>query len=358
MNISLNKRGPIAFPFFSKPLIKQSELPTLLTRIATLLSEGYTFAHSVEMLLPYHVKNYYPVQQQIQEILQNGGSVTEVFQLFGLEKHYLISIELAEVTGQLIETIGIVAKQLIFQQQAKKKLIKVLSYPLVLFSFLIFLFLAFRTYFLPNMSSVLTARVNEQGSKSMEWSSFFLHIPDFIVAIVGFTIFVVMLFYLYIKKKRIDLQLELLFRMPFISLFSRLLLTRQLARNLGNLLLAGLSIQQAFDFLENQQHQKQIAYVAKVLQQRIILGDSLASSVQIVGYFYPKFEQFIAHGEASGLLGRELILYCELLDEKLYKTIERILAVIQPAMFIVIAICVIAAYLSILLPMYDVIEFI
>lgn len=80
--------------------------------------------------------------------------------------------------------------------------------------------------------------------------------------------------------------------------------------------------------------------------------------MEIVGFFYPKFEHFIAHGEASGLLGRELILYCELLDEKLQKIIERMLAIIQPLLFVIIAICVIAAYLSILIPMYDVIDFI
>ena len=358
MNIPLFKESVWNKPLFQKAVIKPSELSTLLERTATLLCEGYTFADSIEMLLPYHIKDYIPIQQQVKAILHSGGSVTQVFMYLGLDKQYLVSIELAEVSGRLHETIQLVSKQLTFQQTAKAKLIKVLSYPVLLFCFLVLLFLAFRTYFLPNMSSVLSSRVDKASTTSIEWSTFFLHIPDMIVLFCLVIVILLFVFVMYVKKKRIDLQLNLLFRIPYISLIWRLLLTRQFSRNLGNLLLAGLSLQQAFEHLKLQEHQQQMAYVAQVLQQRIVYGDSLAHAVQAVGYFYPKFNHFIAHGEASGLLGRELILYCELLDEKLEKWIGKLLAVIQPLLFIVIAVCVIAAYLSILLPMYDVIDFI
>lgn len=358
MNIPLFKASVWNKPLFQKAVIKPAELPTLLNRIAILLEEGYTFAHSIDMLLPYHVKDYTSVQQEVKSILHNGGSVTQVLLHLGLDKQYLVSVELAEVSGRLNETIQVVAKQLTFQQQAKSKLIKVLAYPLLLFSFLLCLFLAFRTYFLPNMSSVLSSRVNDAPMTSMEWSTFFLHVPDMIVFVCSFIAIALFFFVLYVKKKRVDLQLNLLFRIPYVSLAWRLILTRQFSRNLGNLLLAGLSLQQAFEHLKLQEHQQQLAYIAQVLQQRIVFGDSLAHAVKAVGYFYPKFEHFIAHGEASGLLGRELILYCELLDEKLERWIGKLLAIIQPLLFVVIALCVIAAYLSILLPMYDVIDFI
>src|SRR5690606_30744790 len=141
--------------------------------------------------------------------------------------------------GKLSEAIGLGAKPLVFQQQAKTKLLKVMSYPLILFTFLILLFLAFRTYFLPNMSSVITSRVHSESSVSIQWSTFFLHMPDYIVAIgIAFGIILSIVVY-QIRKKRIELQLHLLFKIPFVGLFWRLFLTRQFARHLGNLLLAG-----------------------------------------------------------------------------------------------------------------------
>lgn len=356
MNIPLSK----SFTSFShvKSSIKITEYPTFLSRMSTLLREGYTFAHCIEMLLPYHVKNYKYYQQEISTILHNGGSAAQVFKILGLDKQYLVSIELAEMTGTLQESFDIVAQQLAFQQETKSKLLKVLMYPFVLFVFLIFLFIAFRTYFLPSMASMVTSRVDGSSSTSIQWSKFFLHMPDYIIAVSMFVSFAIATFVFYIRKRRVDLQLKLLFKLPFIGLFWRLVLTRQFSRVLGNLILAGFSLQQALEHMKNQAHQKQLAFVSEILQDRIIFGDTLAQSVRNVGCFYPKFDQFVSHGEASGLLGRELILYCDLLNDRLQSTIQKVLAIIQPLLFIIIALCVIAAYLSILIPMYDVIDFI
>ena len=358
MNIPLSKNKSFLQIISAKPSIKISEFPTFLNRMSTLLGEGYTFGHCIEMLLPYHVRNYKYFQLEISEALHNGGSAVHVFQILKLDKQYLVSIELAEMTGNLQETVAIVAQQLTFQQEAKSKFFKVLMYPVVLFSFLIFLFIAFRTYFLPNITSMVTSRMDSSSSTSIRWSKFFLHMPDYIIGSFICLGIAIAIFVIYVRKKRVDLQLKLLFRLPFIGLFWRLMLTRQFSRVLGNLLLAGFSLQQALEYMKSQTHQKQIAFVSRVLQERVIFGDTLAQSVRNVGCFYPKFDQFVSHGEASGLLGRELILYCELLNGRLQSTIQRLLAVIQPLLFIIIAICVIAAYLSILIPMYDVIDFI
>lgn len=337
---------------------KVNQLPEFISRISVLLSEGYKLLDCISMLLPYHLKSYQRCQQQIEEILSTGGGTTEIFRLLGLKKQYLVAVELAEVTGKLAETLEQISKQITFQADMQKKFGKVLMYPALLFVFIMGLFIAFRTYFLPNMTSMLSSRSQGEQTTSIQWAKFFLHLPDYFI-MLGITGVLLLIFSaVYIQRKRVDIQLNILFKIPFIGLLWRLILTRQFARSLGNLLLTGFSLQSALDYLQKQTHQKQLAYVAEVIQARLIYGDSLCQSVQLLGYFYPKFEQFIAHGEASGLLGRELIIYCELLDAKLQNTIQLITSVIQPAMFIIIAACVIAAYLSILLPMYNLLDFI
>lgn len=358
MNLPLlSKRFPNG-KFLNYRSTRVADFPTFLERMGELLKEGYTFAHCIQMLLPFHMKRYEEKQQKVSEILQDGGGATRVLKLLGLEKQYLVSIELAELTGQLADTVQIVSKQLAFQHEMKSKLVKVLSYPVLLFGFLLLLFLAFRTYFLPNISTMVTSRAQDNTSTSVQWSTFFLHMPDYIIVLVAGAFIFVALFIMYIKRKRVDLQLILLFKIPLLGHFWKLILTRHFSRVLGNLLLAGFSLQHALEHLRKQEHQNQIAYVAQELQAKIILGDSLANAVQIDGYFYPKFEHFIAHGEASGMLGRELILYCELLDKRLQSTIRLLLTIVQPLLFMIIAACVIAAYLSILIPMYDVLDFI
>ena len=356
MYLSLPKTLKQTILFKKQP--KVTQVPEFLQRIATLLTEGYTFADCIEMLLPYHVKKYNHWQKIVQQTLQNGGGTTQVFQLFGIDRQYLVAIELAEATGQLAETLHLVAKQLKFNTEMKDKFIKLLTYPALLFVFLISLFIAFRTYFLPNMSAMISSRAQGEQTSSIQWSKFFLHMPDYFLVIgcVGAISFAGI--YMYIKRKRVDIQLHLLFKLPLISYFWRLILTRQFARSLGNLLLTGFSLQAALDQLKTQQHQSQLAYVAEIIQHRLIFGDSLEQTIRQLGFFFPKFEQFVGHGEVSGMLGRELILYCELLDQRLQSIIRTVMAIIQPLLFAMIAACVIAAYLSILLPMYNLLDFI
>lgn len=335
-----------------------TQLPDLLKRMSKLLEEGYAFPHCIEMLVPYHVKNYQSMEEYVQAVLKGGGGPVQIMEIFGLDKQYLVAIQLAEITGNLSETLRQVAEQLHFHTEMKKKLIKVVSYPVALFIFLIALFIAFRTYFLPNMSSMVSSRAQGEETSSIQWATFFLHMPDYFLVLLFLLMLALFSVWQYIQRKRIDLQLNILFKIPLIGHFWRLLLTRQFARSLGSLLQTGFSLQQALDYLKVQHHQKQLAYVAERVQQRVIYGDSLQASVVLLGYFYPRFQQFVAHGEASGLLGRELMLYSELLDERIQAIIQIILAIIQPLMFIVIAVCVIAAYLSILIPMYNLLEFV
>lgn len=338
--------------------IKVVGLPQLMSRVSTLLNEGYTFAECIEMLLPYHVKQYVEWQHSFQQAFLEGAGPPKVFQLLGVERQYLVGIELAETTGTMSETLSVLAVQMQFNRKMKERFAKLLIYPTFLFVFLVGLFIAFRMYFLPNVEKMVFSRTTSENVSSIQWSKFFLHVPDYIIIGSCLLIGVITVFLSYLSRKRVDFQLTLLLKLPFINYFWRLLLTRQFSRSLGNLLMTGFSLQLALEQLMKQQHQKQLAYIATELKQRIIYGSSLAEAVQVIGYFFPKFEQFIVHGERSGLLDRELILYSELLDEKLRNFINSATKILQPMLFIIIAICVIAAYLSILLPMYNLLDMI
>ncbi|MEO4052398.1 competence type IV pilus assembly protein ComGB [Solibacillus sp. CAU 1738] len=336
--------------------IQVRQLPDFFLRMSTLLEEGYTFADCIAMLLPYHVKNYTYWEELIYNAFRDGAGPTKIFQLFGVDRQFLVAIQLAETTGLLASTLRVVAHQMEFQENMKTRLIKLLMYPILLFIFLGGLFIAFRLYFLPNIEQMVYSRTPTEKASSIQWTKFFLHVPDYFVVIFVCAVAMIVGGFLYIQRKRVDIQLHLLFRLPLIGYCWRLVLTRQFARSLGNLLVTGMSLQQSLEQLKEQMIQSQLAYVASVIERRIIFGDSLANSVKALSFFFPHFEQFIDHGEKSGLLGRELLIYAELLDEKLETILKSATLFVQPILFLVIAICVIAAYLSILLPMYQLLD--
>lgn len=345
-----------AFPFFRQKKMRIVQLPQLLTRTSTLLEEGYTFAECIEMLVPYHVKNSFEWESELEQAFRDGAGPSAIFGLMGMKRQHLLSVELAEMTGNLSRTLCTVGEQIRFSEETRHRMIKLLVYPAFLFILIVGLFIAFRIKFLPNIQQMLFTRAGYTESSSIQWSKFFLHMPDYIITMALVVGVLLAAGFVYVSRKRVDLQLAIFLKVPFIRYYWRLLITRQFSRMLGELLLSGFSLQAALEHLMEQPHQKQIAYIASWVRQRVVYGDSLAQAVVLSDFFYPRFDQFIAHGELSGLLGRELILYAELLDSKLQNGIKITTKTIQPLLFIIIAICIVAAYLSILLPMYNMLD--
>lgn len=334
-------------------------MPQFLNRMSTLLEEGYTFSDSIHMLLPYHVHNNDFWFKTIEEKLRNGESVIEIFKFLSIPKHFLISIQIAEENGDLAKTLKLIAQQMDFQQTMKKKLSKLLMYPIFLLLFLVAIFVGFRTYFMPNIEQIVHSRTSsEDMSASFDVSNFLLYFPEIILFSTIFITIISILIFIFIKKRPVTYQIKIFTSMPIIRYFFKLHLTKQFSRMIGSLLIGGFSLQQALEILKEQQLNRYLKYLAINIESKIIYGDSLSNAVQFSGYFFPKFQEFIKHGEKSGYLGREMLIYSDLLEDKMESFLRTGLSFVQPLFFIIIALSIIAAYISILLPMYNIIEII
>lgn len=337
---------------------KVYQLPSFLNRISTLLNEGYTFPDSLYMLLPYHVDNPAEMRNIVEDKLRNGEGLIEILQCFPIPKHFLIAIRISEENGKLAQCLHSISQQLDFSEQMRKKVIHLLSYPILLTIVLMSIFFAFRLYFLPNITEILQSRIDTSRNSTVFISSIFLRLPDVMFFAFVCVLCLIIISIYFIKRQNVQKQLILMLKIPIVSYFFRMHITNQFARTLGDLLAGGFSLQHALTILQNQQLNKTLAYVSNEIERHVIYGESLSSAVYNLGWFSPKFEEFIRHGEKSSYLGRELLIYSELIEEKLQQLVKKGVSIIQPLFFIIIALSIIAAYLSILLPMYELIEII
>lgn len=342
---------------FRKSNGRVKQIPSLFNRMSSLLDEGYTFSDSINMLLPYHVENVENWRGKIQEKLRRGDDVVEILQSLAVPTQYLMAIKIAQENGEMALALKNAAMQMEFNEKMRKKLINLLAYPVLLIVILTSVFIAFRKYFLPNIIEIISSSTNENSS-SINVAIMFLHLPDILFIVAGLTFSILIFFSFYIKKQSIKKQINILLKIPIVSYFYKLQITRHFSSVLGGLLVAGFSLQQALTVIQDQQLNKTLSYVTTVIEKSVKYGESLSSAVSIMTMFFPKFEDFIKHGEKSGYLGRELLIYSELLDEKLQSIIKTGIALVQPLFFLIIGICIAVAYLSILLPMYEVIEII
>ncbi|MBK3494007.1 type II secretion system F family protein [Viridibacillus sp. YIM B01967] len=327
-----------------------------MKKMSVLLEEGYTFRNALSMLLPHHVEEVSEVESLIEEKFRSGSNMSEILQLLGFQKNYLMTVHVAEQQGRVVRALDTIARQMKTKEETQKRLQKLMAYPAILFVFLVMLFFAFRTYFLPNMSSMMLSREGDVNMSKLTLSSFFLHIPDVLIIAACVSILFAFFTWKTISKKEVDYQMIVYLKIPILCRWFRLQLTRQFAYELGGLLESGLSMQDSLSILKQQDLQPFMAEIAGKIRGRVIFGESLSTAVNQMKIFQKGFNVYIVHGEEGGNLGRELQIYSDFLTDRTETNMTKLLAIVQPLLFCIIALCILGAYLAILLPMYEMME--
>jgi competence protein ComGB len=350
----IHKKNWIDKLSFKKP--KQIKEPAqLLKKLSVLLEEGYTFSDSLFMLMPHHLKHKPEMEEKVKKQLRNGASMTEVLSLLGYPKIYLMTILVAEQYGKTIRVLKTVANQMKKKEENKQRFVKLMTYPIILFFFLIVLFLAFRSYFLPNMSLMMNNQTTEDRF-DLKLSTFFLHLPDLFMILAALLMILLWISVYWLSRKTIDDQIQFILKIPIVNRQFKLHMTRQISYELGGLIESGMSMQDGLHILQKQSLQPYLSEVAEKIKKRIIYGDSLSTAINKEKFFYKGFAEHVLHGEQGGNLGRELQIYSEFLTNRTETNIQRVLALVQPILFVIVALCILGAYLAILLPMYKMMD--
>lgn len=340
-----------------RPLLKNKEQPFFIEKLSTLLKEGYSLSDSLNMLIPHHLNQIEDIENSIHAQLIEGKGLCDILNYLGIKEQYLMSLYVAEQSGTVNNALLMVAKKMKNTTQNRAQLVKLTSYPIFLFIFLIVIFVSFRSYFLPNMETMVYAQT-KNSTIQLTISNLLLHLPDFLFALVGVMTVIILVFLHYVKSKKTGEQLLIYYKIPLLNRLLKLQLTRLIAYELGTLLESGFSLQSSLKLLSKQNHQKLVAYNATLLLTEISQGESLAAAVLSNPYFHGEFYTFVDHGERSGNLGKELQILSEFMVNRIGTRLEKALNIVQPVLFFIIAICILGAYISIMLPMYDMINYV
>ena len=337
----------------NKKLMKPAEF---LGRLSVLLQEGYTFHEGLILILPYHTKEYEERLEQVEMDLKMGYGVSHILKGLGFGKSIMLPIVIAEVDGNLIRALKEVANRVNRKVEKQKQIRKLLAYPSVLFSFLLILLVVFKQFFLPNFEALTVMRANEDGGFVQLLPKIVSTIPDLllITAIVGAVIFI--LTRIWLKKLTPSQVLHYVLKVPGLKTFYSEMKTRDFASELGSLLQSGLSMQSALSVLTEQTEDPILSVITSRLSEQVIYGESLHQAIRLTDGLSPRLADFAKHGADTGYLPKELLLYSEHTSEQLEEKANQWLTILQPALFGILAVCILLSYLSILLPVYKMID--
>lgn len=327
----------------------------LLKRLAVLMTEGYLLPVALKLLLPMHTKRIADADSGITSILKEGGNAADIFKFLGFKDNVLFPIEIAEHHGRLASSIDNIAKSFDRTEGVKVKLRNLLVYPVSLLFFTSMLFLFFRTNYVPNLEDLMSSLQSSEENASAV-PVYLLNLPDIFIGILAVSGAIAFLYWTTVRKLPPELQIKAYLAIPLVNNYMRLYWSQIFAGELGTLLHSGISLQEALLLLQNQRFHGIVQFMAGKAHDEIRVGEELSEAVKRQGFFSFDMPSFIQHGELTGHLGKELILYSEVLMERIERQTQQLLKVIQPLFFLIIAACIVGAYLAILLPMYNLVH--
>lgn len=330
------------------------ERAQFLMRLSALMAEGYLFPVALTLLLPMHTPRVDDALAGMDRILKGGGNAAEVLKFLGFRERVLFPVEIAEFHGRLSEAIKGIAAGFKRTQDVQKKLQNILVYPISLLVLTAALFLFFRTNYVPNLSALISSLQKDADHQGVP--VYLLRIPDVFIALLIISAAATFLVRLYLKSQPVERQISLLLQMPLIGPSVRLYWSQLASRELGTLLHSGIPLQEALRLLHKQRHHIVISHIAGTLHEQVKTGIPLSLAIERHNFSAHDMAAFTRHGEATGMLGKELVLYSEVLMDRIELQAQRSLKIIQPTFFVLIAVCIVAAYLAILLPMYNLVH--
>jgi len=124
-----------------------------------------------------------------------------------------------------------------------------------------------------------------------------------------------------------------------------------LTRGLASLLEAGLTVEQAFNALIEQAENERSRQVLAALRGEVIAGNTVAKALaSFPGIFSELYRTLVAAGEASGQLPRVLTKLADYLEERQQLRGRLVLALVYPAIVMVVALVVVGALIVWVLP--------
>lgn len=325
-----------------------------LTRLAVLMKEGYLLPTALTLLLPMHTKKLEAALSGVTSILKGGGNAAEILKFLGFKDRVLFPVEIAEYHGRLPESIESISRSFARTEQVQKKLRNILIYPVSLLIFTSVLFLFFRTSYVPNLTELMTSL--QSGDAEANVPTYLLSLPDVFIGFFAVMAAASFSFFYLMKKQSAENQISWQLKLPVLRNFMRLYWSHLFSRELGTLLHSGISMQESLQLLQNQSYHSIIQFMSKSCHEEVITGHPLSTALGRYSFAANDMPSFVQHGEMTGYLGKELILYSEVLMERIERQTQGLLRIIQPSFFLMIAACIVGAYLAILLPMYNLVH--
>lgn len=339
--------------------LSQKEILLFTGELATLLDSGLPLDRSLQVLIELTEDNdkLSKLISQVLEKVKGGTSLADSLenQTGVFSRFYLNMIRAGEMGGNLGDVLTRLANYLERSQELKDTVTTALIYPAIL------LVMSLASLF------VMLTFVVPQFTEMFESSGQALPVPTQIVVVLAETLqaywwiiaLLVVVSSSYMKSQLADPVSKKVWDARFLSmpLFGDILKhmeTANLTRTLGTLLGNGVSILKALGIVRETASNTVIAGLLADAEEQLKQGQSMTDALVDSKHFPKLAVQMIKMGEETGRLEEMLLRVATIYDKQLRTSIQRMLALLEPALIISLGLMIAGIIVSILLAILSV----
>lgn len=339
--------------------LSHKEIGLLTGELATLLESGLPLDRSLLVLIELTEDNekLSKLISQVLEKVKGGVSLADAFenQTGVFSRFYLNMIRAGEMGGNLGDVLSRLAEYLERSQELKDTVATALIYPAVLLVMSLASLFVMLTFVVPQFTEMFES----SGQALPIPTQIVVALADGLQAYWWLILLSVIGLSSYMKSQLADPVRRKVWDARFLAmpLFGNIILnqeTANLTRTLGTLLANGVSILKALGIVRETAGNTVIVDLLAQAEHRLKQGERMSDAL-IEGDVFPKLAvQMIKMGEETGRLEEMLMRVATIYDKQLRTAIERMLALLEPALIITLGLMIAGIIVSILLAILSV----
>lgn len=346
------------FPTFLGP--KRRDVIILSQQLANLVDAGVGLVPALDLLSEeVSSRPLRRVVKQVADNLRMGSSLSGA-----LGRHetvfpaiYTRMMEVGERTGNLGYVLRQLATYLEKEESILRKVRGAMAYPLFLLVMAFGVVLIVFNFTLPPLLRLYDEFDAELPAITSGLMSFVNFLIDYRLLIFVSLVMLVLIIAWYVSRPTGRRQYHrLLLEFPVLGTANLQGAVARLSRSLSTLLRAGVSLPESLELAKETMGNVVLRSAVEDLRQETLQGRGLSGPISRSRLFPSLLAQMVRVGEETGTLDSHLTTLAGFYEEEVDRTMERLTGMLEPAMIIIVGIVVGTIAVSVILPMYSLLQ--
>ena len=345
----------IELPFTGNPTAK--DMAVFCRQFVSILRAGVSVSVVLGMLAQQTAnKKLRDAVRAMQAAVEKGDSLANSMRRVGkmFPSMMINMVAAGEESGNLEDSFLQMESYFERAKRTKAKVSKVMIYPCVLLAVMIVVLIVMMVKIIP----MFMESFREMGAELPKLTLMVIRISDWFTAwwwalILGIIVLVIsgLLFNRTDKGRHFFGWMAL--HIPLLKVLTEKSACSTLCRSLSVLLGSGLTLTEAMDLAAANMTNIYYREAVEKIRFQVTEGTSLAAAIQQESLFPPMVCNLVGIGEETGTLETMMAKVADYYDEEVNETTDKLMALMEPVIILVMAVFVVFIVLSIFLPMMN-----